>query len=102
MRGMMGAAALPDPVFVQRTGGTYQVSVTLKNDAEHRKMFVRAEAAAGINPEVYASLTESERMIVNYLADQDKVNVKDAGRVIALDWRATKNGTDGFENKRLI
>jgi len=102
MRDEMRAANLPDPIFVQRTSGHYQVSVTLKNDAEHRKMFVRTEAAAGINPKLYASLTESERMIVNYLADQDNVNVKDAGRVIAMDWRATKMVLDGLERKKLI
>ena len=52
MRASMREANLPDPIFVQRTTGTFQVSVTLQNDAEHRKMFVRTEAAADINPDV--------------------------------------------------
>jgi ATP-dependent DNA helicase RecG len=90
MRDMMREANLPDPIFTQRTTGTFQVAVTLKNNAEHRRTFVRAEAAADINPDVYASLSESEKMIVNYLADQDRVNVTDAGLVIGMDWRGTK------------
>ena len=98
----MRKANLPDPIFLQRTTGTFQVSVTLKNDAEHRKMYVRTEAASEINPDIYSSLSESEKMIVNYLADQNKVNVKDAGRVIALDWRATKLILDGLESKKII
>ncbi len=102
MRSVMREANLPDPIFVQRTAGQFQVSVTLQNNAEHRKMYVRSEAAVGINPDVYSSLTESEKMIVNYLVDNDKVNVQDAGLVIALDWRRTKIVLDGLEQKKII
>lgn len=102
MRDMMREANLPDPIFVQKASGTFQVSVTLQNDAEHRKIYVRSEAAAGINPDVYALLSESEKMLVNYLADNEKVNVKDAGRIIALDWRATKFVLDELERKKVI
>jgi ATP-dependent DNA helicase RecG len=84
MRDTMRNANLPDPIFVQNSEGTFRVTVTLKNHVEHRRNYVRSEAAAGINPELYASLSESEKMIVNYLADNPRVNVTDAGRVIAL------------------
>jgi len=76
--------------------------VTLKNNAEHRKIYVRSEAAVGINPDAYATLSESEKMLVNYLADNPRINVKDAGRVIALDWRATKQVLDRLEDKKII
>jgi ATP-dependent DNA helicase RecG len=102
MRNEMRAANLPDPIFVQRTSGTFQVSVTLKNNEEHRKIYVRSEAAIDLNPSVYNSLSESEKMIVNYLTDNPRVNVTDAGRVIALDWRATKQVLDELESKRII
>jgi ATP-dependent DNA helicase RecG len=67
MREAMRAANLPDPKFVQKQIGTFQVSVTLENNQQHRKVYVRAEAAPSINPNVYNSLSESEKMIVNYL-----------------------------------
>jgi ATP-dependent DNA helicase RecG len=102
MRALMREANLPDPIFVERTAGTFQVSVTLKNDAEHRKQFVRTEAAADINPDVYASLSQSEKMIVNYLADQGRVNVTDASLVIGVDWRGTKAILDELEEKKVI
>ena len=102
MRQAMREANLPDPIFVQRTTGQFQVSVTLENDYEHRRQFVRAEAATDINPDVYASLTESEKMIVNYLADQKKVNVTDAGLVIGMDWRETKAVLEGLLDKKVI
>lgn len=102
MREGMRGANLPDPIFVQKTGSTYRVTVTLENDVQHRKQFVRSEAALGINPDIFASLTESEKMIVNYLAEQPRVNVTDAGLVIARDWRETKLILDALEKKNLI
>ena len=102
MRQEMRDANLPDPKFSQKQVGTFSVSVTLENDHEHRRQFVRAEATAVINPDLYATLSESERMIVNYLADQTKVNVTDAGLVIGRDWRDTKIILDGLEKKRII
>jgi ATP-dependent DNA helicase RecG len=102
MREGMREANLPDPKFVQKQIGTFQVSVTLENDVQHRKQFVRSEAAASLKPDVYNSLTESEKMIVNYLAERSRVNVTDAGLVISKDWRETKEILDGLEEKDLI
>lgn len=102
MRDTMRSANLPDPIFAQHSEGTFRVVVTLKNHVEHRKNYVRSEAAAGINPKLYASLSESEKMIVNYLADNPRVNVTDAGRFIALGWRATKRILDQLEKKGVI
>lgn len=102
MRDTMRSANLPDPIFVQNAEGTFRVTVTLKNHVEHRKNYVRSEAAAGINPEIYAALSESEKMIVNYLADNPRVNVTDAGRIIALGWRSTKRILDQLEKKGIV
>lgn len=99
MRDTMRHANLPDPIFEQRAAGTFQVSVTLQNNAEHRKVYVRSEAAAGINPDLYAKLSESEKVVVNYLADSGRVNVTDAARVVALGWRETKDVLDGLVEK---
>ncbi|WP_454628918.1 ATP-binding protein [Bradyrhizobium cenepequi] len=102
MRAAMREANLPDPVFVQKQSGTFQVSVTLENDQEHRKLFVRDEAAIAINPELYATLTENEKMIVNYLTDHPHLNVNDAAKIIVKDWRRTKSILEGLVAKRII
>ncbi len=102
MRDGMREASLPDPIFVQKQSGTFRVSVTLENDVQHRKQFVRTEAVSSINPEIYASLTESEKMLVNYLAEQLKVNVTDAGLVIGRDWKDTKVILDGLVEKNVL
>jgi ATP-dependent DNA helicase RecG len=102
MRDSMREANLPDPKFAQKQIGTFQVTVTLENDVEHRKLYVRTEAAAAINPEVYASLSESERMIVNYLADNARVNITDAGLVVAKGWRQTQRLLADLEKKGVL
>ncbi|WP_428661231.1 ATP-binding protein [Reyranella sp.] len=102
MRDTMRQANLPDPIFSQRQAGTFQVSVTLKNNAEHRKVYVRSEAAAGINPHQYEALGQSEKMIVNYLTDNARVNVTDAARVMALDWRGSKDVLENLERKGVL
>lgn len=102
MREGMRQASLPDPVFTQKQLGTFQVAVTLENDVEHRKQFVRSEAASAINPDQYESLSESEKVIVNYLVERKKVNVTDAGLVIGKDWRGTKTVLDRLMKKGII
>ncbi len=102
MREDMRKAGLPDPIFKQQEVGTFKVIVTLENDVEHRKVFVRSEASAAVNPDVYASLTESEKLIVNYLVDQKTVNVTDATLIIGSDWRKTKTVLETLEKKNVI
>jgi len=102
MRQGMRDANLPDPLFLQKQSGTFQVSVTLENDLEHRKQYVRAEASSSISAELYAGLSEPEKMIVNYLADKARVNVTEACLIIARGWRETKAMLEGLEKKGIL
>lgn len=102
MREAMRRANLPDPAFIEKQSGTFSVTVTLQNDVQHRKLYVRSEAASAINPELYERLTESEKMIVNYLVENHRVNVTDAGLVIAKDWRETKKVLDSLQENGII
>ncbi|KQU99779.1 hypothetical protein ASD12_18600 [Mesorhizobium sp. Root102] len=102
MREEMRHANLPDPIFDQMQIGTFKIIVTLKNNVEHRKFYIRSEAAHAINPEIYETLTESEKLIVNYLADQKKVTVKDAGLVIGRDWRGASAVLTSLESKGVV
>ncbi len=102
MRATMRQANLPDPIFTSKELGASQVSVVLENAIEHRKSYIRAEAAPGIDASLYASLTQEEKMLVNALADGSGVNVNDAVLIIGKDWRATKGVFDSLEEKGLI
>jgi ATP-dependent DNA helicase RecG len=102
MREGMREANLPEPRFAQRQSGTFSVSVTLENDIQHRKQFVRTEVVSAINPDLYKTLSESEKLVVNFLAERLKVNVTDAGLVIARDWRETKELLEGLVTKGIL
>lgn len=102
MRQGMRDANLPDPQFVQAQAGTFKVTVTLKNDLEHRKEFVRVEASTSIPREVFEGLSEPEKMIVNYLADKSRLNVVEASLLINKQWRDTKAILDALEEKGVV
>jgi ATP-dependent DNA helicase RecG len=105
MRLGMQEANLPEPIFTQRESGVFQVSVTLKNDVEHRKNFVRSEAMPSMDPIVYESLSDSERMLVNWCADGKRITVKDAQDILgemASDWRAARAVLDSLTQKLIF
>lgn len=102
MRDTMRSANLPDPIFSSKESGVFQVSVVLENAIEHRKSFIRAEAAPGIDQALYASLSQEEKMIVNALATGREINVGDAMLLVGKDWRATKAFFNSLEQKKLI
>ena len=102
MRDTMRSANLPDPIFSSKESGVFQVSVVLKNAIEHRKSFIRAEAAPGIDQKIYNALLQEEKMIVNALASGREINVGDAMLLVGRDWRATKTLFDSLLAKGLI
>jgi ATP-dependent DNA helicase RecG len=102
MRDVMRQANLPDPIFDQKEVGNIKIIVTLKNNVEHRKFYVRSEAAYAINPEIFESLSESEKMVVNYLADKQRINVRDTGLLIGKDWRGADAVLKSLQSKKII
>jgi ATP-dependent DNA helicase RecG len=106
MRSAMQEANLPEPIFTQRESGVFQVSVTLKNNVEHRRNFVRTEAMpAVLDPILFDSLSEAEKVLVNFCADGRRITVKDAQDVLgslARDWRAAKAVLDSLTLKSIF
>lgn len=102
MRHSMREALLPDPVFVQRTSGVFQVSVTLQNDVEHQKAFVRAGTVRDLERGVYEDLTQEERLVINFLAEGAAMNVTEAALLLSKDWRQTKDVLSGLEDRKII
>jgi ATP-dependent DNA helicase RecG len=105
MRLGMQEANLPEPIFTQRESGTFQVSVTLKNNVEHRKNFVRTEAMPAIDPLVYEGLSEGEKVLVNWCADGKAITVKDAQDILGdliTDWRGARAVLASLTDKSLF
>jgi ATP-dependent DNA helicase RecG len=103
MRAGMQEANLPEPIFEQREAGVFQVSVVLQNDVEHRKKFVREEAMPAIDPAIYGTLTQEEKILTNWAAEGKEMTVKDAQDVLGLsDWRKARAVLDSLTNKFVL
>jgi ATP-dependent DNA helicase RecG len=90
MRDTMREMGLPAPEFVQQEVGGIIVRVTLRNNIAARKIFVDSDAAKLIGEAIFRTLTEDERQIINYLAENEFVNVSDAQRLLGRSWPYTK------------
>jgi ATP-dependent DNA helicase RecG len=86
MRDTMRDMSLPAPEFAQKEIGGVVVRVTLRNNIAARKIFVDSDAAKLIGEAIFKTLTEDERRIINYLAEQSVINVSDAQRLIGKSW----------------
>ena len=99
MRESMSAADLPAPEFSEVDTDSNQVRVTLRNDVEHRKAFIDAEIGVPISTELFKSLTERERTVVNYLAERKQINVTEAKQLLSVHWNTAKKVIDGLISK---
>jgi len=90
MRDTMKSMSLPAPEFVQREVGGVAVRVTLRNNIAARKIFLDSDAAKVIGEAIFKTLTQDERQVINYLAENKTINVSDAQRLLGKSWPYTK------------
>jgi len=90
MRDAMKQMRLPDPIFLQKEIGNTLVQVILKNDIEHRKLFVDSDAFRALGGAVANSLNEYERRIINFVMENRTINVTQAHELINRRWQYTK------------
>ena len=102
MRDMMAEANLPGPEFIQKQIGTHQVHVILRNNIEARKVFVDEDAINVIGKAIFETLSDDERMIINYIAEKGHMNVSDANRLLHRDWRTAKSKLEGLVAKGVL
>ncbi len=102
MRETMRANNLPPPEFVQKEMGPHQIHVTLKNNVEHRKTFIDANVADMIGRTLYETLTEQEKLLINFVSEHRKISVSDAGRLIGKAWDAAKAVLDGLVGRKIL
>jgi ATP-dependent DNA helicase RecG len=89
MRHLMSEHALPAPEFVQKEVGYSVVRVVLRNNIKQRQALIDSALAASlISPEVYQSLTDTERTILNHVAENETINTTQAMRVTGKGWKS--------------
>ena len=92
MRDGMLEANLPVPEFVQLGDQTnpHVVRVTLKNNFEHRKVYLVQDVANSVGEAIYGMLSENEKLLLNYLNERGGISITDAVRLTGKDWHACK------------
>jgi ATP-dependent DNA helicase RecG len=68
----MKSQNLPDPVFEQKQANQASVRVTLKNEKPQRAHWVDAEIAGMIPSHLLANLTEMDRRVINFAAENNR------------------------------
>jgi ATP-dependent DNA helicase RecG len=101
MKEVMSEAELPAPEFSEVDTGGNLVRVTLRNDFEHRKTFIDASVEVPISADLYKSLTERERTLVNYLAEHREINITGAKNLLEIHWNTAKKTIEALVTKQV-
>ena len=106
IRDAMAKNDLPAPEFSQKeiNAGFTAVRVTLRNSAKQRVEWIDSDVSQLIGEEVAKSLTDAERRVVNYAAEQGQVNVSDCFRIVpsVKTWHAAKKILVGLVHKGIF
>jgi ATP-dependent DNA helicase RecG len=110
MRSSMIDFKLPEPEWKQRDGKGdpeperqhYTVVVTLRNDKKQRKVWVDSDVAHILGTRIASTLDEDEKRIVNFIAENDRINVTQAARVTGGRWATTKQLLVSLEDRGIV
>ena len=90
IRDDMRKSGLPEPIFSQKEVGNALVQVTMRNDIEHRKVFVDTDAFMVLGERLSKDLDDTERRIVNFIAANRTINVTQTSNLINRRWQYCK------------
>jgi ATP-dependent DNA helicase RecG len=104
MRASMREANLPVPEFAQigSQHNPHVVRVTLKNNFEHRKVYLVQSAADSIGEAIFSTLTEHEKLLLNYLSERGNISVSDAVRLTHRDWSSCKKLLEKLVSDKIL
>lgn len=90
MRDTMAEAMLPTPEFVEKAGDSaHKVRVILRNSVKQRKTWVVADVNAVLGERISKSLTETEKLAVNFAVEHGQINVSQLQRLTGKSWPAS-------------
>jgi len=90
MRTMMQEMGLPLPEFKQHQKNQASVLVTLRNNAKHRRVWLDADATSIVGEAIFQGLSQEERRIINWVAENTRINVSQAARLTDRSWHTAK------------
>lgn len=102
IRDYMEKSGLPAPVFSQKELGNVLVQVILKNDAEHRRIYVDSQAYRVLGATLSKALNENEKRIINFVAENRTINVTQTGNIINRRWQFCKKLLTGLVDRGIL
>lgn len=102
MKEQMQQMSLPAPEFAQKETSYAQVRVTLRNNIKQRKVWIDSDAGKVIGEKEYVGLSEDARRCINFVAENDRINVSQAQRLTHRSWKSAKTLLDGLAKKNLL
>jgi ATP-dependent DNA helicase RecG len=90
MRDSMVKLELPHPEFSQREVDYSSVRVILRNNIRLRKAYTDKAAIEVVGESIFDSLSPGERRVINFVAENQTINVSQVQRLTARSWPSAK------------
>lgn len=102
IRESMKLYSLPKPEFSQKDAGFPFVRVILRNDYKQRKQLLDSDAMAIVGEVIFKTLTQEERLAINYAAEHGKINVSDLMRLLQSNWHRSKKVLERLKDRGIF
>lgn len=102
MRDSMKVLNLPTPEFAQKQFGTPVVTVTLRNNVKQRRAWIDKDASSLVGEVVWASLSENDRRVINFIAEHFQITVSGVQRLTSLSWPASNKLLENLKYKGIV
>jgi ATP-dependent DNA helicase RecG len=102
IRDTMTNLGLPKPEFKQKEINYSLVRVTLRNNIAVRKVYVDKDASSIIGTVIAQTLSENERRIINFLAENKKISVSQVQRLTGKSWPASSKILKGLKDRGIL
>ena len=90
IRDSMAEQNLPAPEFAQKEVAHALVQVTLRNNIKQRKVWIDSDASAIVGETLSRILSDDERRVINFVAENDIINVSQVQRLTRRSWPYSK------------
>ena len=102
IRDTMMAMQLPAPEFQVSEIGHSIVRVTLRNNIKQRRAWIDQDVSRIVGELLAADLNENEKRVLNWVAENHRIGVSDANKLLGLSWPAAQQLLMGLARKRIL
>jgi ATP-dependent DNA helicase RecG len=102
IRDTMNSLGLPNPEFKQKEIDGALVRVTLRNNIAVRKVYVDKDASSIIGAVIAQTLSEDERRVINFLAENKQISVSQVQRLTGKSWPTSSKLLKGLKGRGIL